>query len=79
LPLGRFGDVPVGVTFAPFAGTAWIDRPIAEMRQAGGWFPFVGVGAITFFDLLRVDVARGLRGGRWAVYVDVTRDLWPIL
>jgi hypothetical protein len=44
-----------------------------------GWYPGVGIGALLFFDLLRVDVARGLRNGRWTFSLDVTRDLWPIL
>jgi hypothetical protein len=32
------------------------------------------------FDLLRVDVARGLgSGSRWTLGVDVMKDLWGIL
>jgi hypothetical protein len=45
-----------------------------------GAYPSVGVGAIGFFDLLRLDVARGLgREGRWLFSVDVTRDFWRVL
>jgi hypothetical protein len=39
----------------------------------------VGVGALLFFDIVRIDVARGLRRGGWTFSLDVTRDLWPIL
>jgi hypothetical protein len=39
----------------------------------------VGVGALTIFDLLRFDISRGLRDGRWTFSVDVSRDLWSIL
>jgi hypothetical protein len=39
----------------------------------------VGVGALTIFDLLRLDVARGLRDGRWTFSVDVSREFWAIL
>jgi len=44
-----------------------------------GWYPSVGIGALVLFDIVRVDVARGLRRGRWTFSLDVTRDLWPIL
>jgi len=37
------------------------------------------VGLLGFFDLVRFDVARGLRNGRWTFGVDLTRDLWRIL
>ena len=44
-----------------------------------GWHPSLGVGVLTFFDLVRIDVARGTRDGRWTFGIDVTRDFWPIL
>jgi hypothetical protein len=52
------------------------------MRDAGGdWssYPSAGVGIIGFFDLLRIDVARTLRGGRWMVSVDAAREFWKVL
>lgn len=70
-PLGRYGRTPASITLAAFANAAWIDR--------AGWHPSVGIGALTIFDLLRFDVARGLRDGRWIFSVDVSRDLWSIL
>ena len=79
LPLGRFGPVPMGVTIAPYVAVVWTDRPWSVMDEPGGWFPSVGVGALTFFEVLRLDVARGLRRGRWMLSVDVSRDLWRIL
>jgi hypothetical protein len=39
----------------------------------------LGVGTLMLFDLVRFDVARGLRDGRWTFSVDLTRDLWPVL
>lgn len=69
--LGRYGKTPASITLAPFANAAWADRL--------GWHPSVGIGALTIFDLLRFDVARGLRDGRWSFSVDVSRDLWSIL
>ena len=34
---------------------------------------------IPFFDLLRVQLARGLRNGRWSFSVDVAREFWGVL
>ena len=79
IPLGRFGRAPGTITLAPFATTVWIDRsaPFKPLRQ--GWYPAIGLGALTIFDLLRFDVARGLRSGRWTFSVDVGRDFWSVL
>jgi hypothetical protein len=79
IPLGRFGRAPGTVTLAPFATAVWIDRhaPFKPARQ--GWYPAVGLGALTVFDVLRLDVARGLRDGRWTFSVDIGRDFWSVL
>ena len=45
----------------------------------GGIFPSVGVGLLTPFDLLRVDVGRGLRDGRWTFSLDIAREFWSVL
>jgi acyl dehydratase len=71
VPLGAWGTAPGTATLAPFVHTAWID--------GAGWRPSVGVGALTIFDLLRFDVARGLRDGRWSFYFDVSKDFWRVL
>lgn len=75
MDLGRFGKVPSSLVVAPFVHGAF-------MRDgAGGWssYPSVGLGVIGFFDLLRIDVARTLRGGRWLFSVDASRDFWKVL
>jgi hypothetical protein len=79
IPLGRYGRAPGAITLAPFATTVWIDRsaPFKAFRQ--GWYPAVGLGALTVFDVLRIDVARGVRNGRWTFSVDVGRDFWSVL
>ncbi len=79
IPLGRFGRTPATITLAPFATAVWIDRsaPFKPARQ--GWYPALGLGALTVFDVLRFDVARGLRHGRWTFSVDVGRDFWSVL
>jgi hypothetical protein len=83
ISLGRYGRSPATATLAPYAhvvylhhaGTRYFDGP----ARGAGWYPSLGVGAYTFFDLVRLDVARGLRDGRWMFSVDVTRDFWRVL
>ena len=82
LPLGRYGNTGSAATLAPFLHTAYIarlDRTAPAGQRPLGWYPSVGVGLLTVFDLLRFDVAKGVRDGRWSFSVDVIRDFWPIL
>ena len=79
IPLGRFGRAPGSITLAPFANAVWIDRPAAFKAARQGWYPSLGLGALTVFDVLRFDVARGLRDGRWTFGVDIGRDFWSVL
>jgi hypothetical protein len=81
LPLGRYGNTGAAATLAPFGQTAYVARVAGSIRgeRDAGWYPSVGVGLLTLFDLLRFDVAKGMRDGRWAFSVDVIRDFWPIL
>lgn len=72
LPLGRFGAATVDVKAVPFAAAAW--------ASAGGWRRSVGLGIVTLYDAVRIDVARGVdRGGRWELRLDFGRTFWPIL
>jgi hypothetical protein len=41
--------------------------------------PAVGAGVGIFYDILRLDVARGLDGGSWQLLLSVHPNLWPIL
>ena len=79
IPLGRFGRAPGSITLAPFATVVWIDRSAAFKEARQGWYPSLGLGALTVFDVLRLDVARGLRGGRWTFSLDIGRDFWSVL
>jgi hypothetical protein len=79
MPFGRYGKAPGTMTLAPFAAAVWIDRSPVFKEQRQGWYPSLGLGALTVFDVLRFDVARGLRGGRWTFSVDVGRDFWSVL
>ncbi len=79
LPLGRFGDAPASATLAPYVHGVYVRHPATYWSTREGLYPSVGMGALFLFDLLRVDVARGLRDGRWTFSVDVSRDFWRIL
>lgn len=79
IPLGRYGRAPGTITFAPFATAVWIDRSARFKTPRQGWYPAIGLGALTVFEVLRLDVARGLRSGRWTFSVDVGRDFWSVL
>lgn len=78
--LGRFGRAPGALVLAPFTQAAWVAGPGAQGPASDdGWYPAVGLGVIGFFDLVRVDAARGLRDGRWTFSLDLSRRLWPVL
>ena len=79
LSLGPYGRAPASATLAPFATVIYSANSPALAPMPAGWYPSVGIGALVLFDIVRVDVARGLRRGRWTFSLDVTRDLWPIL
>ena len=69
--LGRFGRSAARATAAPFVTAVLVQRDV---------FPSAGVGLLTFFDIVRFDVARGLKpNGRWSFYVDISRAFWSVL
>ncbi|MBA3341683.1 MAG: hypothetical protein H0T48_07595 [Gemmatimonadaceae bacterium] len=89
-PLGRYGRTPASITLAPYFNAIWINhvqsaRPAtgavsSVVRSArNGWYPSVGIGALSLFDLVRFDVARGLQDGRWMFSVDAAREFWGFL
>ncbi len=79
--LGSFAGTGRKLTVAPYAALGWTGGRLAGF-QAGpsrGVDPAVGIGFEWFHDLLRLDVGVGLRGGRVAGALDVSRDFWDIL
>jgi len=78
--LGRFGRIPGQATLAPFVQGTYA-RPVAArtLSHPEGIYPSVGIAVQPVYDLLRLQLARGLRGGRWAFNLDVSRDFWGIL
>jgi hypothetical protein len=88
IPLGRFGRVPGQAHLAPYASYAIVggDPCFSVTTLVGNGcparftgYPSVGIGLLTVFDMLRFDVARGLRHGGWMFNVDVSRGFWNIL
>lgn len=79
VPMLRYGKAPPSATLAPYMHLVTVGDPAAFSTRPRGLYPSVGIGALFLFDLLRFDVARGLRDGTWTFSVDVTRTLWGIL
>ncbi len=79
IPLGRYGSTPTVATLAPFTHLVYTSGPPPFTAARSGLYPSVGLGLEILFDLLRIQVARGLRGGRWTFSADVTHQLWSIL
>jgi hypothetical protein len=84
LSLGRYGRTPSSAPLAPYfnivgIGGTNVTPRAATVRRETGWYPSIGVGLLPAFQLIRFDVARGLRNGRWTFSFDVTRDFWSIL
>jgi hypothetical protein len=78
--LGRFGRAPGRATLAPFAQATFARRAAAsDVDHPTGVYPTLGVAIQPFFDLVRFEVARGLRHGRWTFNVDLSRDFWGVL
>jgi len=71
IPLGRYGRAPGRVTLAPFAQ--------AIVVGDAGVYPSAGIGMLFFYDLLRADIARGVRDGRWRFAIDIDRGFWGML
>ena len=80
IPLGRYGRAPGQIVLAPFVVLGYTDASTNSSRSvARGVHPAIGVAGIGLFDLLRIDVARGLRDRRWMFSIDVAREFWRIM
>ncbi len=81
ISLGRFGKIPGEATVAPFAQATYahlVNTGSTSAPHIG--YPSVGIALQPFFDLLRLQVARGLRkNGQWILSIDASRDLWSVL
>jgi hypothetical protein len=80
ISLGRFGRAPGRATLAPFAQATFARRASAlDAAHPSGVYPTLGVALSPFFDLVRFELARGLRHGRWTFNVDLSRAFWGVL
>jgi hypothetical protein len=75
ISLGRFGHSAASLTIAPYVSAVALEGG----RRTDGVYSSAGVGVLTLFDVIRFDVARGLRRGRWIFSVDANRMFWPVL
>lgn len=78
IPLGRYGRAPASMTLAPYVHAVYVGGGDLPGDRAAGVYPSIGVGGLFLFDLVRVDLARGLRDGRWTVSVDLASHLWGV-
>lgn len=49
------------------------------VRETGGARASLGLGVGLLYDILRLDLVRGLNGGEWQALLSVTPDLWDVL
>lgn len=85
--LARYGRTPNRAPLALYANVATMKRPDQAFLPLIPFSrivmpavsPSVGIAILPLFELIRVDIARGLTGGRWSLYIDVGRDFWGIL
>ncbi|MCZ6918689.1 MAG: hypothetical protein O7I93_18080 [Gemmatimonadetes bacterium] len=77
--LGRYGRTPPSATLAPFAHMAFVRNPAPFAVPRSGFYPSVGIAAQLFYDLFRIQTARGLRDGRWTLSIDLNQFFWGIL
>jgi hypothetical protein len=82
VPLRQFGTAPARMVLVPFVhavGATGVTPQSTGDQRFNGIYPSVGIGGLFIFDLIRVDVARGLRKGQWMFNIDVDRAFWGIL
>jgi hypothetical protein len=91
IPLGKYGRSPARITLAPFAhavalgGATYVaPHPLSSpstLRESrvSGVYPSAGLGVLFFYDLLRADVAKGLRDGSWRFSIDIDRAFWGVM
>jgi hypothetical protein len=91
IALGKYGRSPARVTIAPFAhavalgGATYVtphplSSPTTVRRfRPSAVYPAAGVGLLFFYDLIRADIARGLRDGHWRFSIDIDRAFWSVM
>ncbi len=80
VPLARYGRSPASATLLPYLHAVGIAYPASASVASGGVYPSIGLALEMFFDLIRIETARGLRdgGGRWTMSVDLSEGFRAI-
>ena len=79
IPLKRWGKSPPHVTLAPFVQLLATAGGTPARPTAAALRPSAGMGVLMFYDLVRADVALGLRDRQWRFNIDIDRGFWGIL
>ena len=80
IPLGKYGRAPGRIVLTPYVQATALggaDRTISA--NTNGVYPSVGLGALLFFDLLRLDIGHDLRHRRWSFGIDIDRGFWGVM
>lgn len=74
LALARYGKSPGSARLLPYAHAIGIAEPSSASVASNGFYPSLGIALEFFFDLIRIEAARGLRGtaGRWTFSIDLS-------
>lgn len=78
VPLVRYGRSPASAMLLPYVHAVGIAAPVSAGVASRGVYPSLGVALEFFFDLIRVEAARGLRDGRWTMSVDLSEGFRAI-
>ncbi len=79
IPLGSYGRSPSSASLIPAFTAVYLRHPAPFGNGREGWYPAVGLGLGFLYGVVRTEVARGLRDGRWTFSIDVSRDFWGVL
>jgi len=78
VPLARYGTSPANAMLLPYVHAVAIAQPASGSVPSGGVYPSIGLALEIFFDLIRIESARGLRDGRWTLSVDLSEAVRAI-
>ncbi len=71
---------PPWATLAPYGHIVCVKGGEPDrFGAASGCYPAVGLGFSMLYDVIRFDVAKGLRDGEWTFGVDAARMFWGLL
>jgi hypothetical protein len=62
----------------PYVHAVAIGQPANGGAASSGVYPSIGLAVEVFFDLIRIESARGLRDGRWTLSVDLSEAVRAI-